>query len=141
MNEEIQKIINDICAQLGVASQYAITEMAKYKIASNIVPLLIGVICIIICRFTYTHTNKHIKERNEEELIWAEKNNREPQLYGWFKPCDGYNLEYQIIIAWCVLGVLGFAAIALLATSLNEILTWLIAPTGSMINYILNAIK
>lgn len=141
MNEEVQKIINDICTQLGVASQYAITEMAKYKIASNIVPLLIGVICIIICRFTYTHTNKHIKEKNEEEIAWAEKNNREPQLYGWFKPTYDYEVDFQIIIAWCVLCVLSIAAIALLATSLDEILTWCIAPTGSMINYVLNAMK
>ena len=141
MNEQITEIINTLSAKLGVASQYIVTEMAKYKIASNIVPLLVGIIALVMIRFIYIKTNKFLAKVNEIEAARAKKHDETPDVYGWFK-FDEYNgTAIPMLFAWAAMTIFSFMAIIFLACSLSDIVTWLIAPTGSMINYILNAIK
>ncbi len=141
MNEQVTEIINTLSAKLGVASQYIVTEMAKYKIASNVVPLLVGIFAVIACRFIYTKANKFLAEVNEREIANAKENDRTPDTYGWFK-FDAYSASsVPMLFAWTAMIIFSIIAIVFISCSLTEIVTWLIAPTGSMINYILNAIK
>lgn len=141
MPEQVKEVINEIAAQLGVASQYVVTEMAKYKIASNIVPLLVGIFSVIACRFIYTKANKFIAEVNEKEAASAKIHDRTPDVYGWFKFDEYSDTAVPIIFAWCGIIIFSIIAIVCLLCPLGEIITWLVAPTGSMINYILHAIK
>ncbi len=141
MNEQITEIINTLSAKLGVASQYIVTEMAKYKIASNIVPLLVGIFSVLACRFIYTKANKFLAEVNEKEATYAKEHDRTPDVYGWFKFDDYSGTGIPILFAWCGMIIFSLIAIVFLSCSLSEIVTWLITPTGSMINYILHAIK
>ena len=141
MNEQITEIIDTLSAKLGVASQYVVTEMAKYKIASNVVPLLVGIVSLVMIRFIYTKTNKFLAKANEIEAARAKKHDRTPDVYGWFK-FDVYSgTAIPMLFAWCGIIILSIIAIPFLAYSISDIVTWFIAPTGSMINYILNAIK
>ena len=141
MNEQVTEIINTLSAKLGVASQYIVTEMAKYKIASNIVPLLVGIVSVIACRFIYTKANKFLAEANEREIAQAKEHDRTPDTYGWFKFDDYSNTTIPILAAWCGMIIFSIMAIVFILCSLSDIVTWLIAPTGSMVNYILRAIK
>ena len=141
MNEQVTEIINTLSAKLGVASQYIVTEMAKYKIASNIVPLLVGIFSVIACRFIYIKTNKFLAEVNIKEAVHAREHDRTPDVCGWFKFDDYSDTSIPIIAAWIGIAIFSIVAVACLLCSLSEIITWLVAPTGSMINYILNAIK
>lgn len=142
MNEQVKEVINEISAQLGVASQYVVTEMAKYKIASNIVPLLVGIVAVLILRFIYTKTNQYLDTLNKMIIEKCKAGDREPdanELYNWFN--TDYKTCTPIGCAWAGMIIFSIIAIACLLCSLTEIITWLVAPTGSMINYILNAIK
>ena len=141
MNEQITEIINTLSAKLGVASQYIVTEMAKYKIASNIVPLLVGIIALVMIRFIYIKTNKFLAKANEIEVARAKEHDRTPDVYGWFKFDEYSGTAIPILAAWCGIIIFSIIAIPFLSYSISDIVTWLIAPTGSMINYILNAIK
>lgn len=142
MNEQVTEIINTLSAKLGVASQYIVTEMAKYKIANNIVPLLVGIVAVFILRFIYTKTNQYINTLNSMIIEKYKQRDREPdadEIYSWFHADSDTGLP--IIYAWAGMIIFSFIAIIFLSCSLSEIVTWLIAPTGSMINYILNTIK
>jgi hypothetical protein len=141
MNEQVKEVINEIAAQLGVASQYVVTEMAKYKIASNVVPLLVGIFAVLACRFIYNKANKFLAEVNEKEIEYAKKNDRTPDTYGWFKFDEYSGIAVPMVTAWITIGVFALIAIVFLSCSLSEIITWLVAPTGSMINYVLIALK
>ena len=83
MTEQITEIIDTLSAKLGVASQYVVTEMSKYKIASSIVPLLVGIVALVMIRFIYTKTNKFLAKANEIEAARAKERNRTPDVYGW----------------------------------------------------------
>lgn len=141
MNEQITEIINTLSAKLGVASQYIVTEMAKYKIASNIVPLLVGIVSIIACRLIYVNANKFLVEANKIEAARAKERDRTPDVYGWFKFDDYSDTAIPMIFAWVAMLIFSIMAIVFISVSLSEIITWVLSPTGSMINYILNAIK
>ena len=141
MNEQITEIIDTLSAKLGVASQYVITEMAKYKIASNVVPLLVGIVALVMIRFIYTKANKFLAKANEIEAARAKEHERTPDKYGWFKFGDYSDTALPMLFAWAAMIIFSLMAIIFIACSLTDIITWLIAPTGSMINYILNAIK
>lgn len=142
MNEQVKEVINEIAAQLGVASQYVVTEMAKYKIASNVVPLLVGIVAVLILRFIYTKTNAYIDTLNKMVMEKCKERDREPyadEIYSWFH-ADSYT-GLPIVCAWAGMIIFSIIALVFLSCSLTEIITWLVAPTGSMISYILNAIK
>ncbi len=142
MNEQVTEIINTLSAKLGVASQYIVTEMAKYKIASNIVPLLVGIVALLMIRFIYTKANQYLNTLNSNVIEKCKKRDREPyenEIYSWFNACGDSGVP--IACAWLGMFIFSLIAIIFLSCSLSEIITWLIAPTGSMINYILNAIK
>jgi len=142
MNEQVKEVINEICSQLGVASQYVVTEMAKYKIASNIVPLLVGIVAVFMLRFIYTKTNQYLNTLNSKVIEKCKERNREPyddEIYGWFHADSDTSLP--IVCAWAGMIIFSLIALIFISCSLTEIITWLVAPTGSMISYILNAIK
>lgn len=141
MTEQITEIIDTLSAKLGVASQYVVTEMSKYKIASSIVPLLVGIVALVMIRFIYTKTNKFLAKANEIEAARAKERNRTPDVYGWFNFDEYSGTAIPMIFAWGGIIILSIIAIPFLAYSISDIVTWLVAPTGSMINYILNAIK
>ena len=82
MNEELTKIIDTLAQKLGVASQFVITELSKYKMAHHLVWLLIGAILLFTAYKLYMAAVKKCKEHNKQideeydrQIEYAKNNN------------------------------------------------------------------
>lgn len=120
--EKITLVLNEIAKQIGVAADYVVPALVRYKIAEYAINLiwfvLLAVITFITVKIIIKTTNKY--NDNDKRIS------------------DGD----ECIVTIC--GVTSvFSALFMVlqfAEGLN-IIKWLIAPEGSVINYVLEMLK
>lgn len=145
MNEELTKIIDTLAQKLGVASQFVITELSKYKISHHLVWLLIGAILLFIAYKIFMagvnkcreHNKKVDEEYNKKIEYTKERGGRLDFVYR--DPYDDVFEDEEYIPYWLVPGLLMVSSIPMIIYGLF-IIPWIIAPTGSTIAYLMEVL-
>lgn len=146
MNEELTKIIDTLAQKLGVASQFVITELSKYKMAHHLVWMLIGVILLYIgyrilmagvdkCK----ERNKKIDEEFGKKVNYALEHHNSPE-YIYRDPYDNIFEDEEYYPYWIIGGILMFISVPMLIYGIF-VIPWILAPTGSTIAYLLEVLK
>ena len=118
---DVNEIINNICAKLGTTVEKVVPEYAKYKVVSNLQEFLIGVVLAIITTFLTMTMLKMLKKRIAEYV----------DEYGHN---DWYDEDFAMV--YCIGGVFLFGfmliAIAMIVNGLNFV-PWLVSPQGAFV--------
>lgn len=145
MNEELTKIIDTLAQKLGVASQFVITELSKYKMAHHLVWLLIGAILLFVAYKIFMigvnkckEYNKKVDEDYEKQLEYT-KNHNGRLDFVYKSSYDNIFEDEEYIPYWLVPGLLMVSSIPMLIYGLF-IIPWIIAPTGSTIAYLMEVL-
>lgn len=146
MNEELTKIIDTLAQKLGVASQFVITELSKWKIADHIVWLVIGSILFFIAYKIFMigvnkckEHNRKVDEDYDKRMEYAKQQGMDPDRV--YKGSYDNMFEYDEYIVYWLLP-LGICAISVPMIIYGIFaIPWIIAPTGSTINYLMNGLK
>lgn len=146
MNEELTKVIDTLAQKLGVASQFVITELAKWKISNHIVWLIIGSVLLFIAYKIFMigvnkckENNKKIDEDYNKKLEYVKETGR--RLDCIYK--DAYDDMFQddeYFVYWVVPIVICVISIPMIIYGLF-VIPWIVAPTGSTIAYLLGVLK
>lgn len=140
MNEELTKIIDVLAQKLGVASQ------SKMMIASHLIWLAFGIIVPFIAYEIFMVGVNKCKEHNRKV---DEDYNRRVEIYKSqgkdpdyvHKGCyDNVLYDEKYMIYWVIPLIMCIASLPMLIYGVF-VLSWVIAPTGSTINYLLGALK
>jgi hypothetical protein len=146
MNEQLTEIIDTLSAKLGVASRFIITELAKYKIANHIVWLIIGSVLLFIAYKIFMigvnkcrEHNRKIDENNNIRMEYAKKQGRDLDLV--YKESYDNIFEYdEYMVYWAIPLVICVVSIPMVIYGIF-VIPWIIAPTGSTMSYLLEALK
>ena len=118
---DVNEIINNICAKLGTTVEKVVPEYAKYKVVSNLQEFLIGVVLAIITTFLTMTMLKMLKKRIAEYV----------DKYGYN---DWYNEDFAMV--YCIGGVFLFIlmviATAMIVNGLDFV-PWLVSPQGAFV--------
>ena len=122
----VNTIIDNICAKLGTTVEMVVPEYAKYMVASKLTTFITGVGLIILivalAKMLMVSLNKKITEYKDE----YESND-------WWDA--GWSVLY--LISGVVLIIIGFVALSILISGLDFI-PWLISPQGAFIAEVLH---
>ena len=146
MNEQLTEIINTLAQQLGVASQFVITEISKWNIANHLMWLVIGSVILFIAYKVFMigvnkckEHNKKVDEDYNKRIEYVKQRNGDiDRVYkddydGIFEDNE-YFVYWRVPLFTCVVSIL-------MVIYGIFVIPWLIAPTGSMINYLLDVLK
>lgn len=146
MNEELTKIIDTLAQKLGVASQFVITELAKWKIANHLVWLVIGAVLLFIAYKIFMiginkckEANKKIDEDYNKKVEYVKETGR--RLDCIYK--DAYDDMFQddeYFVYWIIPLAMYTVSLPMIIYGLF-VIPWIVAPTGSTINYLLGVLK
>lgn len=146
MNEQLTEIINTLAQQLGVASQFVITELSKWKIANHLVWLVIGIILLFIAYKIFMagvnkckEHNRKVDEDYEKKMEYTKNHNGRLDLV-YRDSYDNIFNDDEYCIYWIVPIIICVISIPMVIYGIF-VIPWLIAPTGSTINYLLDALK
>jgi len=146
MNEQLTEIINTLSAKLGVASQFIITEFSKWKISNHIVWLIIGSVLLFIAYRIFMMGVNKCKEHNKKV---DEDYNKRIEYIKEQGGCldyvhkDGYDNIFEddeYFVYWIVPCIMCVVSLPMVIYGIF-VITWVIAPTGSTMAYLLEALK
>lgn len=144
MNEELTKIIDTLAQKLGVASQFVITELSKWKIANHIVWLIIGSVLLFIAYKIFIVGVNKCKEHNRKV---DEDYNKKLELvksghidYVYREAYDDIFKDEKYFAYWVVPMVICVVSLPMVIYGVF-VIPWIIAPTGSTIAYLLDVLK
>lgn len=146
MNEQLTEIINTFAQKLGVASQFVITELSKWKIANHLVWLVIGSVILFIAYKVFMigvnkckEYNKKVDEDYNKRIEYVKQRNGDIDRV--YKPdYDDMFQDNKYFVYWLVPLFMCIVSIPMVIYGIF-VIPWLIAPTGSMINYLLDILK
>lgn len=146
MNEELTKIIDVLAKKLGVASQFIVAELSKWKIANHLVWLVIGIVLLFIAYKIFMiginkckEVNKKIDEDYNMRIEEAKK--RGGNLDYVRKDCyDNVFEDDEYFPYWIIPGIMCIISIPMIIYGLF-VIPWIVAPTGSTIAYLLDVLK
>lgn len=146
MNEQLTEIIDTIAQKLGVASQFVITELSKWKIANHLVWLIIGSVLLFIAYKIFMvgvnkcmEHNRKVDEDYNKRVERVEKQGRDPDLV-YRDSYDNIFNDDEYIIYWLVPLFMCVVSIPMVIYGIF-VIPWIIAPTGSTIAYLLDVLK
>ena len=146
MNEELTMIIDTLAQKLGVASQFVITELSKWKIANHLVWLVIGTILLFIAYKIFMtgvnkckEYNKKVDEDYNMRIECAKSKGRDLDYV--HKDCyDDIFVDEEYFVYWSAPIVICVVSIPMVIYGIF-VIPWAIAPTGSTIAYLLEVLK
>lgn len=146
MNEELTKIIDTLAQKLGVASQFVITELAKWKIANHIVWLVIGSVLLFIAYKIFMlgvnkcrEYNRKIDEDYNKKIEYAKEQGRDPDRV-YKGSYDNIFKDEEYRVYWTVPLVICMISLPMIIYGVF-VIPWIIAPTGSTMAYLLDVLK
>ena len=113
----VNEIINNICAKLGTTIEKVVPEYAKYKVVSNLQELLIGVVLAIITTFL-TMTMLKMKKRIAEHVDEYGNNDCYEEDFVTF--CGPFLFILMVIATTMIVNGLDFVS-------------WLVSPQGAFV--------
>ena len=146
MNEELTKVIDALAKKLGVASQFIITELSKWKIANHIVWLVIGAVLLFIAYKIFMiginkckEHNKKVDEDYNKRVKYYISSGRDPDFV--HKDCyDNVFEDDEYFAYWIIPGIICIISIPMIIYGIF-VIPWIIAPTGSTIAYLLDVLN
>lgn len=146
MNEELTKVIDTLAQKLGVASKFVVTELSKWMIANHIVWLIIGSVLLFVAYKIFIMGVNKCKEQNRKidddynmKLEYA-KSKREGLGFIFKAPYDNMFEDECYFVYWIVPGFMCVMSLPMIIYGVF-VISWVIAPTGSTINYLLSVLK
>lgn len=123
-SQDVINILNTIAEQIGVAVDYVVPALVRYNIAQCLVSLSHSVMSFVVIFIIYKFSSIKLAPIAKEEVAKDE----DPVV----------SVILLFILCGCcaliVFGVLDFY-------EFTKIIPWLIAPEGSVVNYVLSMIK
>lgn len=145
MNEELTKIIDTLAQKLGVASQFIVTELSKWKITNHIVWLVIGSVLLFIAYKIFMAGVNKCKEQNKKidddynmRLEYAKEHGKDIECI--YKACyDNIFEDDEYFVYWIIPGIMCVISLPMIIYGMF-VMPWLIAPTGSTMAYLLDVL-
>ena len=116
MANEVNSVIDNLCAKLGTASSKLIPEMARYMIVRCTAILIFCVIFSIIALLFWRYCMKKNEEADEYDEGWL---------------ICGFIVSGSVWFTSCICGVV----------SIVKIVEWIASPTAAMVQMILESLK
>lgn len=146
MNEELTKIIDTLAQKLGVASQFVITELAKWKISNHIVWLIIGSVLLFIAYKIFIigvnkcrEYNRKIDEDYNKRIEYA-KEQGERLDYVCKGTYDNIFVDDEYFVYWAIPLIICVISLPMVIYGVF-VIPWIIAPTGSTMAYLLDILN
>jgi hypothetical protein len=146
MNEELTKVIDTLAQKLGVASQFVVTELSKWMITNHLVWLAIGMILLFIAYKIFMIGVNRCKEQNRKidddyNMKLEDAKSKGKDLDFIYKACyDNIFEDDEYFVYWIIPGIMCIISIPMIIYGMF-VMSWVIAPTGSTINYLLGVLK
>lgn len=146
MNEELTKVIDALAKKLGVASQFIVAELSKWKIANHIVWLVIGIILVFIAYKIFMVGLNRCREQNKKidadynmRIEYAKSQGRDLEFvhkycYDNMFEDEDYYVYWILPLAMCII------SLPMIIYGVF-VISWIVAPTGSTIAYLLDVLK
>lgn len=134
-SEDVIKVIDTICEKIGIAFDSAkdfVPSLAKYEIVSNafysIMSAVIIAVSIIVIKKAFESAENEIKKEIEDRVsIW----NRHDDVW------DFWRTGLSSIIG----GILIVVCVFVFVISVHDVLTWMVSPDVSAINYVMDMVQ
>lgn len=134
-SDDVIKVIDTICDKIGVAFDSVkefVPSLAKYEIASNafysIMSAVIIAVSIIVIKKAFESAENEIKKEIEDGVSsW----NRHDDVW------DFWRTTFSSIIG----GILIVACVFAFVISVHDVLTWMVSPDVSAINYVMDMVQ
>lgn len=134
-SEDVIKVIDTICEKIGIAFDSAkdfVPSLAKYEIVSNafysIMSAVIIVISIIAIKKAFESAENEIKKEIEDGgSCW----NRHDDVWDF----------WRTILSAIIGGLLIVICVFVFVISVHGVLTWIVSPDVSAINYVMDMVQ
>lgn len=134
-SDDVIKVIDTICDKIGVAFDSAkefVPSLAKYEIASNafysIMSAVIIAISIIVIKKAFESAENEIKKEIEDGVS------------SWNRHDDVWDF-WRTMLSSIIGGILIVACVFAFVISVHDVLTWMVSPDVSAINYVMDMVQ
>lgn len=134
-SDDVIKVIDTICDKIGVAFDSAkefVPSLAKYQIASNafysIMSAVIIAVSIIVIKKAFESAENEIKKEIEDGVSSWNRHNGV-----W----DFWRTAFSSAIG----GILIVVCVFVFVISVHDVLTWMVSPDVSAINYVMDMVQ
>lgn len=134
-SEDVIKVIDTICDKIGVAFDSAkefVPSLAKYEIASNafysIMSAVIIAVSIIVIKKAFESAENEIKKEIEDGVS------------SWNRHDDVWDF-WRTMLSSIIGGILIVACVFAFVISVHDVLTWMVSPDVSAINYVMDMVQ
>lgn len=134
-SDDVIKVIDTICDKIGVAFDSAkefVPSLAKYEIASNafysIMSAVIIAVSIIVIKKAFESAENEIKKEIEDGVS------------SWNRHDDVWDF-WRTTLSSIIGGILIVACVFAFVISVHDVLTWMVSPDVSAINYVMDMVQ
>lgn len=134
-SDDVIKVIDTICDKIGVAFDSAkefVPSLAKYEIASNafysIMSAVIIAVSIIVIKKAFESAENEIKKEIEDGVS------------SWNRHDDVWDF-WRTMLSSIIGGILIVACVFAFVISVHDVLTWMVSPDVSAINYVMDMVQ
>lgn len=134
-SDDVIKVIDTICDKIGVAFDSAkefVPSLAKYEIASNafysIMSAVIIAVSIIVIKKAFESAENEIKKEIEDRVS------------SWNRHDDVWDF-WRTMLSSIIGGILIVACVFAFVISVHDVLTWMVSPDVSAINYVMDMVQ
>lgn len=134
-SDDVIKVIDTICDKIGVAFDSAkefVPSLAKYEIASNafysIMSAVIIAVSIIVIKKAFESAENEIKKEIEDGVS------------SWNRHDDVWDF-WRTALSSAIGGILIVVCVFVFVISVHDVLTWMVSPDVSAINYVMDMVQ
>lgn len=134
-SDDVIKVIDTICEKIGIAFDSAkdfVPSLAKYEIASNafysIMSAVIIAVSIIVIKKAFESAENEIKKEIEDGVS------------SWNRHDDVWDF-WRTMLSSIIGGILIVACVFAFVISVHDVLTWMVSPDVSAINYVMDMVQ
>lgn len=134
-SDDVIKVIDTICDKIGIAFDSAkefVPSLAKYEIVSNafysIMSAVIIAISIIAIKKAFESAENEMKKEIENDVI---RYKRHDNVWDFYRTGITTIIGVFLIVIFVVIFV----------TCVHDVLTWIVSPDVSAINYVMDMVQ
>lgn len=134
-SDDVIKVIDTICDKIGIAFDSAkefVPSLAKYQIVSNafysIMSAVIIAVSIIVIKKAFESAENEIKKEIERDVISYKRHNN---VWDFYRTCITTMIGVFLIVIFVLIFV----------TCVHDVLTWIVSPDVSAINYVMDMVQ
>lgn len=134
-SDDVIKVIDTICDKIGIAFDSAkefVPSLAKYQIVSNafysIMSAVIIAVSIIVIKKAFESAENEIKKEIEDGVS------------SWNRHDDVWDF-WRTALSSAIGGILIVVCVFVFVISVHDVLTWMVSPDVSAINYVMDMVQ